>query len=112
MYRRFIAFLLICIFTLITYQRVVTVMKYYTKQDSFITTCINKLKHQIHCKGKCQLIKKLDQQEKKDQQNPERKSGQHEEVLAIHIFSSDQGRVRILEPDPVHPFSPTFQTSG
>lgn len=35
----------------------------------------------MHCNGKCQMMKKLEQEEKKDQENPERKSENKNEII-------------------------------
>ena len=35
----------------------------------------------MHCNGKCGMIKKLQQEEKKDQENPERKGENKNEII-------------------------------
>ena len=35
----------------------------------------------MHCNGKCQMMKKLQQEEKKDQENQERKSDNKNEII-------------------------------
>lgn len=40
----------------------------------------------LHCDGKCVLAKKLKQEENKDQQNPERKMENKNEVLSSKSF--------------------------
>jgi len=35
----------------------------------------------MHCNGKCQMLKKLQQDAKKDQENPERKSENKNEII-------------------------------
>jgi hypothetical protein len=40
----------------------------------------------LNCNGKCQLLKKIKQEEKKDKQNPERKADNKEQVLSFHSF--------------------------
>lgn len=35
----------------------------------------------MHCNGKCQMMKKLQQEEKKDQENPERKAENKNEII-------------------------------
>lgn len=35
----------------------------------------------MHCNGRCQMMKKLKQEDKKDQQNPDRKSDNKDEVV-------------------------------
>lgn len=40
----------------------------------------------MHCNGKCQLQKKLNQEDSKDKQNPERRNENHIEVLSSKTF--------------------------
>ncbi len=40
----------------------------------------------MHCNGKCQLMKKLKQEENKDKQNPDRRSDNKDEVLSSKSF--------------------------
>ncbi len=40
----------------------------------------------MHCNGKCQMMKKLQQQEKSDQGNPERKMENKIEVISAKSF--------------------------
>lgn len=47
----------------------------------------------MHCNGKCQLMKKLQQEEKKEQQAPERKNENKNET---HIFNKSN----FLENEP------------
>jgi hypothetical protein len=42
----------------------------------------------LHCNGKCQLAKKLKQQEKKEQQNPELKLENKNEIFSSRSFFS------------------------
>jgi len=44
----------------------------------------------LHCNGKCQLAKKLKQEEKKDRQNPERKLENKNEVVLFFDASSSE----------------------
>ena len=60
---------------------------YYTNTSKYAKNCVNKAKPKMHCNGKCQMMKKLQQEEKKDQENPERKSeNKSEVVLSSKLF--------------------------
>ena len=60
---------------------------YYTNAGKYAKNCENKAKPRMHCSGKCQMMKKLQQEEKKDQENPERKSeNKNESVLSSKSF--------------------------
>jgi hypothetical protein len=71
-------YLLVCTllvaFAMQTFQRGLIVLDYYANTASFAKDCENKARPLLHCNGKCQMMKKLKQEERKDQQNPERKS--------------------------------------
>jgi hypothetical protein len=66
--------MLLVAFAMQTFQRGLIILDYYTHTASFAKDCENKARPMLHCNGKCQMMKKLKQEEKKDQQNPERKS--------------------------------------
>lgn len=47
------------------------ILDYYTHQQSFSAACINKDKPEMHCNGKCQMYKKLQQEHQQEQSHPE-----------------------------------------
>jgi hypothetical protein len=47
---------------------------YYLRTAEYAKNCVNKSRPMMHCNGKCQMAKKMMQEERKDQQAPERKS--------------------------------------
>ena len=49
-------------------------MDYYSNTAQYAKECINKSRPKLHCNGRCAMMKKLKADEKKDQENPERKS--------------------------------------
>lgn len=59
---------------------------YYINTAAYAKNCENKAKPKLHCNGKCQMMKKLKQEENKDKQNPERKADNKEEVLSANSF--------------------------
>jgi hypothetical protein len=56
-----------------TFGQLLIVADYYINTGSYAKNCENKNRPQLKCNGKCQMMKKLKGEEKKDQQNPERK---------------------------------------
>lgn len=58
--------------TLNTYS---AIFDYYLHTSIYMQKCINKDKPLMHCNGKCQLSKKIIQQENSEKQNQERRSG-------------------------------------
>ncbi|NCI52015.1 hypothetical protein GWC95_18975 [Sediminibacterium roseum] len=63
------------------FNRTAIVTSYYTNTAAYEKNCENKAKPQLACHGKCQMMKKLKAQEQKDQQNPERRSDNKNEVV-------------------------------
>jgi hypothetical protein len=61
-------------------------LNYYLNTAAFTKNCENKAKPKMHCNGKCQIMKKLQQEEKQDQQNAERKSTNKIDILSSKSF--------------------------
>jgi hypothetical protein len=70
-------------------------LSYLVNQSAFEKNCINKAKTWLHCNGKCQLMKKIVEHEKKEQQTPEMKLAGKTEVLSSSSFYA------ILPPSPI-----------
>ncbi len=89
MLKQFIAFLFLIAFATQTFGQAITVANFYLNQNYIAKNlCINRDKPQMKCCGKCQLSKKLNQQEKQDQQSPERKDSKNQ-VLSSKSFFPD-----------------------
>lgn len=65
--------MLLIAFAASTFSRVFVVADYYTNTAMYAMNCVNKAKPKLHCNGKCQMMKRLQQEDNKDQQNPDRK---------------------------------------
>jgi len=74
--------LLLVAFMTQTFQSSFIVFSYYTNTMAFSKNCENKSRPTLNCNGKCQLQKKIKEEEKKDQQNPERKQENKQEVIS------------------------------
>jgi hypothetical protein len=86
MIKQLTAALLILAFTASTFCRTVIVLDYYANTTAYAKDCINKARLAMHCNGKCQMMKKLDQEEKNDQDNLERKSENKNEIQPANGF--------------------------
>lgn len=75
------ALLLLCFMAQALCQPAI-VGSYYVNTAAYAKDCINKTRPQMHCNGRCQMMKKLNREEKKDAQNPERRSSGKNEVLS------------------------------
>ena len=87
MFKQLTVILLFTAITVQTFNQAVIVFNYYTNTAAFAKNCENKAKPMMHCNGRCQMMKKLKQEENKDKQNPERRSDSKDEVL---YFSKSQ----------------------
>ena len=56
---------------------------YYVNKARYASRCENKARPIMHCNGHCQMMKKLQQQEKQDQGNPERRDDGRNEVVTL-----------------------------
>ena len=68
------AIFLVIAFFAQTFSKGLIVANYYTNTQAYAKNCINKAKPKMHCNGKCQMMRKLKQEENKDSQNPDRKN--------------------------------------
>ncbi len=87
MLKQIIAFLFLSAFVLQTFSKAFIMADYFVNTQAYAKNCENKAKPKMHCNGKCQMMKKLKQEEKKDEQNPERKmENKNEYVLSSKSF--------------------------
>jgi hypothetical protein len=69
-----------------TFSRMFIIADYYANTAAYAKNCINKSRPKMHCNGKCQMMKKILQEEKKDQENTERRENLKNEVLSSKSF--------------------------
>ena len=75
-FRRATAFLLLVVFFTQAFSRYVLVADYFVNKATYAANCINKDRPWMQCNGRCQLCKRLHQQDKtEDKQAPDRKAG-------------------------------------
>lgn len=86
-YRQLAVVLMFTVFFVQLFNRVFLLADYYTNTAKYAEHCANKANPQMHCNGKCQMIKKVQQEDTKDQQNPERKGDNKSEIL-VYFKSS------------------------
>ncbi len=69
-----------------SFNRAVIMLDYRLNTAAYAKNCENKAKPVMKCHGKCQLAKQVKAEEKKDQQNPERKLENKNEVTSSRSF--------------------------
>lgn len=74
-FKQCIAFLLLVSVIIHTFSQVVICVNFYANQEDIARTlCVNRDKPAMHCNGRCQLCKRLTNEESnKDKSSPERK---------------------------------------
>lgn len=92
MLKQFAVIFLFAAFAVQTFNKAIVVFNYYTNTAAFAKNCENKARPMLHCNGRCQMMKKLKQEENKDKQNPERRNENKNEVLycSKNSFSIEQ----------------------
>ncbi len=84
--KKVFALILLIAFTMQTFGRALVVIEYYTNTSAFAKNCINKARPRLHCNGKCQMMKKLKEEEKKQQDQSSHKMDVKDEVLSSKSF--------------------------
>jgi hypothetical protein len=86
MFKQSTALFLLIAFAATVFNRAEIVIGYYANTNSYAKNCVNKNLPMMHCNGKCQMTKKLQAEDKKDQQNPERKTENKDQVASSKSF--------------------------
>jgi hypothetical protein len=86
MFRQITVLILLFSFSAQVFSQATIIMDYYANTTAYSKKCENKARPQMHCKGKCQMMKKLKEEEKKEQEAPCRKAELKIEVLSSKSF--------------------------
>jgi hypothetical protein len=78
------AILLLFAFALQSFNGLFIVISYYANTSAYSKDCVNRFRPQMHCEGKCIMMKKMMEAEKKDQQAPQLKF-----EIKNDVFTSD-----------------------
>lgn len=88
MFRKVIAMILLFAFVAQMFDKSIIVIDYYFNKASYLRNCENRYRPQLHCNGKCQMMKKMKEEEKKEQREVERRLGINEVVSSKSFFFS------------------------
>lgn len=88
MFRQVLSILFIVAFAVQTFQQNLIVGSYYINKAVYAKNCENKTKPSLHCNGKCQMMKKLQQEEKKEAPAPGMKAEQKGESFSSLVYTS------------------------
>jgi hypothetical protein len=85
--KKVFVFLLLAAFAVQSFNNTVIVVSFYINQKKIASTlCENRYRPMLHCDGKCVLAKKIKQEESRNNQNPERKMENKNEVISSKSF--------------------------
>lgn len=98
---------MLCALFIQSFTRVLLISDYYVNTDDYAINCVNKELVELQCFGQCQLMKKLEKENKKDQGNPQRNlENNNKYFLSQELISAELIPVEIekqhfaLLPDP------------
>lgn len=86
LYQQLAVLLLTVAFLAQTFSKGFIIADYYANTAAYARNCINKTRPKMNCNGKCQMMKKIQEEEKKEQENAEKKDSARYEI----IFSASQ----------------------
>ncbi len=93
-----IAAILLFAFAAQTFSKGIIILDYYANTAAFEKDCVNKNKPMLHCCGRCQLRKKLQQEENEEKQNPDQRGdNKNETVLSSKSFFATVPLVKLYE---------------
>ena len=81
LYGQLIVLLFLASFLAQTFSRFFIIADYYANTAKYAALCENKAILNMHCNGKCQMMKRLKQDEKDQQENQERAVDNRNEVV-------------------------------
>jgi hypothetical protein len=85
-YKQIGSFLFLTIFFVQTFSNGFIIGDYYANTASYQQNCINKARPKLLCNGKCQMMKKLQETEKKEQESNNSNGGNKNENISSKSF--------------------------
>ncbi len=107
MFRQAFSILFLIAFAVQTFQQNLIVGSYYINKIIYAKNCENKAKPSLGCKGKCQMMKKLQQEEQKQTPAPGLKAQQKGESFSTLLYKTV---LRVPETTANRCFSFAFTT--
>ncbi|MEP6749886.1 MAG: hypothetical protein ABJB86_19265 [Bacteroidota bacterium] len=86
-YKQIAAFIFFAAFLAQTLNKAFVIADYYSNRALYAKNCENKAIPIMHCNGKCQMMKKLKEEQKKDEENSERRAENKNEVISFQQLS-------------------------
>lgn len=84
--RQIFTFLLMTAFALQTFNQWIIAAEYRINTAAFAKNCINKAKPILKCKGKCQMMKKMQEEEQKEKDSAQKKGTETNTSISSKSF--------------------------
>jgi hypothetical protein len=91
MFKHITTCILLAVVSLQILNRTVIYIDYYVNPGVYAKNCENKAHPVMHCNGKCQMMKKLHQEEKKDSEIPAERKSYNDEIISSKTFCNYTG---------------------
>jgi hypothetical protein len=100
-----------------TFSKALIVAEYQLNKEYIAANlCVNKSRPKMHCNGRCHMVKKMKQEEKQDQENPERRAENKFEIIcgAFHteiitpLLSVSAVQYPVLQENICTDYTPSF----
>ena len=79
MFRRKVALFLLLAFAALSFGNTLLLLDYQLNPRNYVRNCVNKYRPSLHCKGQCQLMKKIKVKEEKEK----KESGSRTEINIV-----------------------------
>lgn len=86
MFKQLTALCIFLAFVNQTFSAPFIMLDYYANTAAYAKNCVNKAKPKMHCNGKCQMMKKMAEEEKKEKENSDRKADYKAPLLSSKSF--------------------------
>ena len=106
------AIILILAFAIQTFYTGGLVADYYLNTSQYLKNCVNKAKPVLKCSGKCQLAKKIQQQQEREQTAPERKSEIKIQLLCFRPYFAAAATNQPIIVVPIIPYQEYHLRTG
>ncbi len=84
MFKQLTTAIILTAFAMQNFTGVLIWADYYTNTTAYAKNCVNKATPVLHCNGKCQVMKKMQDQQKKEQDNNTRRPNTKTETLFLN----------------------------
>jgi len=94
MFKKITALVVLMAFVGQTFSAPFILLDYYTNTAAYAKNCVNKALPKMRCNGKCQVMKKMREEERREQENSQR-----QEAIKFQVLSAKSFYPQLIYPD-------------